>query len=388
VLKESLVYAKTKCETLEAVVHLNLWGSQLSDVSLVSQMANVEIISLSVNQISSLEPFSYCPKLSELYLRKNNIHTIEEVVYLKDLQNLRLLWLNDNPCADHPHYTTFVVRMLPQLARLDNEVVTPREREEAKACEQEEVVQMNRYAMDLLYSHGGGGVKYDKALEEAVDRGGGSGSVNGGHAPASKVAARRPDRPPARERPPAYDKNIVKALMQKIEQMDERQKHLERNLTELQAKEDNAAAAVEKGQAAGPGGKVAEGAVVAVDEGGVDAKLRALEVRLREEHIEAINSLERRIVDLEIENKLLKETWGETESQSLPEKHEQLNTRVREIERRFTLVASAAGSGSGGGSAAQNQERPPGKERGKRTSSTSGKSSPKPRSPGGRSEEI
>ena len=94
ILKESLVYAKTKCEQLDAVVHLNLWGSHLSDVSLISKMSNVEIVSLSVNQISSLEPFSYCSKLSELYLRKNKIHDVEEVVYLKDLKNLRLLWLS------------------------------------------------------------------------------------------------------------------------------------------------------------------------------------------------------------------------------------------------------------------------------------------------------
>lgn len=37
----------------------------------------------SVNQISSLADFEECPNLQELYLRKNNIQDINDLVYLQ-----------------------------------------------------------------------------------------------------------------------------------------------------------------------------------------------------------------------------------------------------------------------------------------------------------------
>jgi len=55
------------------VRNLNLWGTDLTDVSILSRMLNVEVLSLSVNKISSLRDFAACPKLQELYLRKNEV---------------------------------------------------------------------------------------------------------------------------------------------------------------------------------------------------------------------------------------------------------------------------------------------------------------------------
>jgi hypothetical protein len=36
------------------------------------------------------------------------------------LEQLRVLWLSDNPCCQLPHYRAFVVAQLPQLESLDN----------------------------------------------------------------------------------------------------------------------------------------------------------------------------------------------------------------------------------------------------------------------------
>ena len=105
---------------------LNLWGQDLSDVSLLTQMCAVEVLSLSVNNISSLKDFSSCHKLQELYLRKNEVSfladhnayrlqplalyafvqipDVSEVSHLANLQDLRVLWLSDNPCAQNPDY--------------------------------------------------------------------------------------------------------------------------------------------------------------------------------------------------------------------------------------------------------------------------------------------
>ncbi|NXM92583.1 CU002 protein, partial [Oenanthe oenanthe] len=87
----------------------------------------------SVNGISDLEPLHRCQKLSELYLRKNNIASLDELFYLKTLPRLRVLWLAENPCCGpDPHrYRMTVLRNLPSLQKLDNQAVTEEELSQA-----------------------------------------------------------------------------------------------------------------------------------------------------------------------------------------------------------------------------------------------------------------
>ena len=94
-------------------------------------MPNLEIVSLSVNKINTLKCFAYCPKLKEIYLRKNNIGSLSELRYLADLSNLSVLWLLDNPCAEDPSYRARVISALPYLTKLDNQAVTSQERASA-----------------------------------------------------------------------------------------------------------------------------------------------------------------------------------------------------------------------------------------------------------------
>lgn len=77
----------------------------------------------SMNGISDLEPLNQCQNLSELYLRKNNIASLNELFYLKNLPRLRVLWLSENPCCgSDPHrYRMTVLRNLPGLQKLDNQ---------------------------------------------------------------------------------------------------------------------------------------------------------------------------------------------------------------------------------------------------------------------------
>jgi Leucine-rich repeat (LRR) protein len=56
------------------------------------------------SSISELSPFGACAHLQELYLRKNEVTALDEVRHLEKLPALRVLWLCDNPCADHPDY--------------------------------------------------------------------------------------------------------------------------------------------------------------------------------------------------------------------------------------------------------------------------------------------
>ncbi|KAM6161755.1 cilia- and flagella-associated protein 410 [Erethizon dorsatum] len=128
-LTRKMVLSRAKASELHSVRKLNCWGSRLTDISICREMPSLEVITLSVNSISTLEPVSCCRRLSELYLRRNRIPSLAELFYLKGLPHLRVLWLAENPCCGpSPHlYRMTVLRNLPHLQRLDSQAVTEEE---------------------------------------------------------------------------------------------------------------------------------------------------------------------------------------------------------------------------------------------------------------------
>lgn len=81
-LSSEMIMARCKTDNLALIKNLNLWGNEITDVSLIRQMKNLEVLSLSVNKIATLKDFVNCLKLQELYLRKNNIEDLSEIKYL------------------------------------------------------------------------------------------------------------------------------------------------------------------------------------------------------------------------------------------------------------------------------------------------------------------
>ncbi|KAG9391421.1 Leucine-rich repeat [Carpediemonas membranifera] len=132
-LTANQIIGRTKVSDIGQVRNLMIWGNDLSDVSVVRRMKNVEVLSLSVNSISTLCDFSFCPKLRELYLRRNKVSELYELNYLSRLPNLKTLWLSDNPIADAPQYRLFVIANLPNLEKLDDTPIEEDERANAKA---------------------------------------------------------------------------------------------------------------------------------------------------------------------------------------------------------------------------------------------------------------
>ncbi|KAL1770841.1 C21orf2-like isoform X2 [Sigmodon hispidus] len=90
-------------------------------------MPSLEVITLSVNSVSSLEPVRGCRRLSELYMGRNRIPSLDELFYLKDLPHLRVLWLAKNPCCGTSQhlYRMTVMRNLSHLQKLDNQATSP-----------------------------------------------------------------------------------------------------------------------------------------------------------------------------------------------------------------------------------------------------------------------
>lgn len=131
-LTVELIQAKCRTDRLSFIKNLNLWGNDLADVSVLSQLPNLEILSLSVNRISSLFSFQNLTKLKELYLRKNEIYDFEELQYLKKLPNLKILSLSENPIANFIDYRKIIIEILPNLEKLDEKIISVEFRPEEK----------------------------------------------------------------------------------------------------------------------------------------------------------------------------------------------------------------------------------------------------------------
>ena len=131
-LSRELIAQKVKSDRIESIRNLNLWGSNIEDISIIREMPSLEIVSLSVNKIRTLSPFANLQNLRELYLRRNLIANLNEIKYLTNCENLSVLWLSENPICDNPNYRAVIICILPQLQKLDNIPITDEEREKAE----------------------------------------------------------------------------------------------------------------------------------------------------------------------------------------------------------------------------------------------------------------
>lgn len=131
-MTEEQVLEITNAKELEDVKRLNVWSCDLSDVKIIRKLPNLEVCSVSSNFLESLEDFKECLNLKELFARNNNISELHEICYLKNLTNLRVLWIDRNPVSQLEGYRETVLRALPNLEKLDNTVVTPEEVELAQ----------------------------------------------------------------------------------------------------------------------------------------------------------------------------------------------------------------------------------------------------------------
>ncbi|CAD2216700.1 hypothetical protein AGDE_09987 [Angomonas deanei] len=131
ILTQNLVLQKSKIDDMYRVQKLNVCAAQLQDIGIVRQAANLEVLSLSLNEISEIGAISNCKYLRELYLRRNQIRDINQILHLTRLPYLEVVNLSDNPICRDPNYRKFVIAAIPSLEKLDDIEITDNERDEA-----------------------------------------------------------------------------------------------------------------------------------------------------------------------------------------------------------------------------------------------------------------
>ena len=102
------------------IKNINLWGNNIDDISLLSEMPSLEIISLSVNYIKDLSVFRNLKNVKELYLKDNLISDFTQIENLKNCTKLKILCLQENPISNQSNYSQKIFEILPFLKKLDD----------------------------------------------------------------------------------------------------------------------------------------------------------------------------------------------------------------------------------------------------------------------------
>ena len=132
VLTAQMIIKRSRgCYDISMIRKLNFWGCSLEDISIIRKCRYLESATFSQNYISSLECFQNLNNLHELSLARNKINDIREISYLSTCNNLRKLWLKDNPITNIYDYRLQIIRILPHLQFLDDQEITNEEREMA-----------------------------------------------------------------------------------------------------------------------------------------------------------------------------------------------------------------------------------------------------------------
>ena len=123
ILTLETILSRANSKNPESIKQLNLWGLQVSDISILSKLPLLETISLSMNQIKDISIFKNMKNIKELYLSDNQISDFAQVENLKNCQKLEKLVLKGNPIINEPGYPKQIIEILPQLKILDEKEI-------------------------------------------------------------------------------------------------------------------------------------------------------------------------------------------------------------------------------------------------------------------------
>ena len=115
-----LIFSKINNNDPKNIRFLNIWGNQISDISILSSFPFLEKINLNSNQIEDLSALKNLTNIRELSLKENQIKDWNQIEYLKNNKKLEKLNLSNNPICNTANYFQKIFDILPQLKEIDS----------------------------------------------------------------------------------------------------------------------------------------------------------------------------------------------------------------------------------------------------------------------------
>jgi dynein light chain 1 len=120
---------------------LSLGRNLIGKVEFLESVAGtLEELWISYNQLSTLDGINCCSNLTTLYVSNNQIKQWSELDKLQGLANLRDVLFTGNPIYDEvpkEQIRIEVLKRLPQITKIDGDLVKPAERELATGVKME-----------------------------------------------------------------------------------------------------------------------------------------------------------------------------------------------------------------------------------------------------------
>lgn len=159
-ITQSIIVNVSRERSLENIVYLNLFNNKIKKIEEMKDLVNLQTLILSFNEIDEINGLKNNTALKKLDLNHNFIKVIQNLDGLKDLTyldlrhnwineidqvknltascpNLRELGLKCNPLATKKHYRIGVFEKVPGLVKLDNMVVTDKDKAESESVVKE-----------------------------------------------------------------------------------------------------------------------------------------------------------------------------------------------------------------------------------------------------------
>ena len=132
-LDNNLIDRIINLESLTKLRWLDLSFNRIERIEGLSSLTDLRDLSLFNNKISVIQGLEGCSRLQCLSIGNNNIKSLEEIIKLRQLKELRMLTLAGNPVADSGEYRYTALAYLRDLMYFDYALVDPAE--VAKACD-------------------------------------------------------------------------------------------------------------------------------------------------------------------------------------------------------------------------------------------------------------
>nr|CAB3232457.1 centriolin [Phallusia mammillata] len=136
-----------KLEHLTRLKSLNMAGNRITKIEGLETLVNLQVLNLENNQIEKVP--LWLPKklraLRTVCLAQNNINSLTDVVRLRGLHDLTVVTIYGNPLCDLPHHRPYILFHLRNVDKLDGQIVSMAERQEAtQRFSQEELDRLSR----------------------------------------------------------------------------------------------------------------------------------------------------------------------------------------------------------------------------------------------------
>ncbi|POO00843.1 LRR domain containing protein [Trema orientale] len=111
-------------EECVALEELYLSHNGISKMEGLSSLVNLRVLDVSSNKLTSVDDIENLTQLEDLWLNDNQIESLEGIVeaVVGSREKLATIYLENNPCAKSPNYSTTLRQTFPNIQQIDSDI--------------------------------------------------------------------------------------------------------------------------------------------------------------------------------------------------------------------------------------------------------------------------